>query len=220
MVGAILTPGQRTVAATLRVMGRSNQRDYARYHEVLNRAVWSSRELARVLLMLMLRHLDRGDGPLVFGIDETLERRRGPRIKARGIYRDAVRSSRSQVVKASGLRWVSMMWLGHIPWAGRFWALPFLTVLAPSERFHQQQGRRHKKVTDWARQMTMHTHCVRCRKAISRRLRKSSETHSPRSSRPQHSAASSRTASPVISSPGDTKPRPNSPRSTMLPRRA
>ena len=155
MVGAILTPGQRTVAAALRVMGRSNQRDYARYHEVLNRAVWSSRELARVLLMLLLRHLDRGDGPLVFGIDETLERRRGPRIKARGIYRDAVRSSRSQVVKASGLRWVSMMWLGHIPWAGRFWALPFLTVLAPSERFHQQQGRRHKKVTDWARQMTM-----------------------------------------------------------------
>ena len=155
LVGAILTPGQRTVASALRVMGRSSQCDYARYHEVLNRAVWSSRELARVLLMLLLQHLDRGGGPLIFGIDETLERRRGPRIKARGIYRDAVRSSRSQVVKASGLRWVSMMWLGHVRWADRFWALPFLTVLAPSERFHQQQGRRHKKVTDWARQMIM-----------------------------------------------------------------
>ena len=43
LVGTILTPGQRTVAAALRVMGRSDQRDYARYHEVLNRAVWSSR---------------------------------------------------------------------------------------------------------------------------------------------------------------------------------
>ena len=73
LVGAILTPGQRTVAAALRVMGRSDQRDYARYHDVLNRAVWSSRGVARVLLVLLLQHLDRGDGPLIFGIDETLD---------------------------------------------------------------------------------------------------------------------------------------------------
>ena len=102
MVGAILATGQRTVAATLRVMGRSNQDDYARYHEVLNRAVWSPREAARILLLLLLQYLDCGDGPLVFGIDETLERRRGAKISARGIYRDAVRSSRHQLVKASG----------------------------------------------------------------------------------------------------------------------
>ena len=153
LVGAILTPGQRTVAAALRVIGRSDHRDYARYHEVLNRAVWSPRAAARILLVLLLQHLDGGDGPLVFGIDETLERRRGAKIKGRGIYRDAVRSSRSQLVKASGLRWISLMWLGHVPWAGRHWALPFLTVLAPSARYYQQQGRRHKKLTDWARQM-------------------------------------------------------------------
>ena len=141
LVGAILTPGQRTVAAALRVMGRSDQRDYARYHEVLNRAVWSSRQAAHILLVLLLQHLDRGDGPLICGIDETLERRRGAKIKARAIYRDPVRSSRSQVVKASGLRWISLMWLGHVPWAGRHWALPVLTVLAPSTRYYQQQGR-------------------------------------------------------------------------------
>ena len=115
LMGAILTPGQRTVAAALRVMGRSEHRDYARCHEVLNRAVWSSRQAARILLALLLQHLDRGDGPLIFGIDETLERRRGAKIKARGIYRDAVRSSRQQLVKASGLRWISLMWLGHVP---------------------------------------------------------------------------------------------------------
>ncbi len=73
-------------------------------HEVLNRAVWSPRVAARILLAFLLQHLDRSEGPLVFGIDETLERRRGPKIKARGIYRDAVRSSRQQLVKASGLR--------------------------------------------------------------------------------------------------------------------
>ena len=72
LIGAILTPGQRTVAAALRVMGRSDQRDYARYHEVLNRAVWSSRQAARILLVLLLQHLDRGDGPLIFGIDRPI----------------------------------------------------------------------------------------------------------------------------------------------------
>ena len=101
MVGTILATGQRTVAAALRVMGRSDQNDYSRYHEVLNRAVWSPREAARILLLLLLRCLDRSDGPLIFGIDETLERRRGAKIRARGIYRDAVRSSRHQLVKAS-----------------------------------------------------------------------------------------------------------------------
>ena len=144
LFGAILTPGQRTVAAALRVMGRSDHLNYARYHEVLNRAVWSPRAAARILLMLLLQHLlqhlDQGDGPLVFGIDETLERRRGPKIKARGVYRDAVRSSRQQLVKASGLRWISLMWLGHIPWARRYWALRVLTVLAPSARYYRQQG--------------------------------------------------------------------------------
>ena len=155
LVGAILTLGRRTVAAALRVMGLCDQRDYARYHEVLNRAVWSSRAAARILLLLLLQHLDQGDGPLIFGIDETLERRRGPKIKGLGIYRDAVRSSRSQLVKASGLRWISLMWLGHVPWAGRHWALPVLTVLAPSARYYHQQGHRHKKLTDWARQMIL-----------------------------------------------------------------
>lgn len=87
------------------------------------------------------------------GLDDTLERRWGKRIGARGIYRDPVRSSHEHFVKTSGLRWLSLMLLVPIPWAERVWALPFLTVLAPSERYHQTQGRRHKALTDWARQM-------------------------------------------------------------------
>ena len=114
LVGAILAPGQRTVASALRVMGLSDHRSYARYHQVLNRAVWSPRQAPCILLVLLLQHLDQGDGPLIFGIDETLERRRGPKSTL-SIYRDGVRSSRSQVVKASGLRWISLMWLGQVP---------------------------------------------------------------------------------------------------------
>src|SRR3954470_8395751 len=90
---------------------------------------------------------------VLLGIDDTIERRRGKRIAARGIYRDPVRSSKGHLVKASGLRWLSLMLLAPIPWAGRVWALPSLTALAPSERYCRERGRRHKKLTDWARQM-------------------------------------------------------------------
>jgi hypothetical protein len=92
---------------------------------------------------------------VIVGLDDTIERRRGAKIKAKGIYRDPVRSSHSHFVKASGLRWLSLMLLVPIPWAQRVWALPFLTVLAPSERYYQGKARDHKKLTDWARQMLL-----------------------------------------------------------------
>src|SRR3712207_1733094 len=90
---------------------------------------------------------------LLFGLDDTLERRRGEKIKAKGIYRDPVRSSHSHVVKASGLRWLCAMVLPEVAWAGRVWALPFLTALSPSERYHQQRGQRPKKLPEWAGQL-------------------------------------------------------------------
>ena len=103
LVGAILSPRKRTVTSALRVMGLSDDSGFAKYHHVLNRAVFSPLQLSRVLLLLV-QHLAQGDEPLVFGIDETIERRWGTRIKARAIYRDAARSSESHLVKASGLR--------------------------------------------------------------------------------------------------------------------
>jgi hypothetical protein len=153
-IEAILATGKRTVTAILRVMGLSAEHHFSSYHQVLNRAVWSPRRLSELLLALLMSYLDSDDSkPLVFGIDETIERRWGPKIAKRGIYRDGVRSSKSHFVKTSGLRWISLMWLTPISWAARIWALPFLTVLAPSERYHEQAGRQHKKITDWARQM-------------------------------------------------------------------
>jgi len=154
VTGVILAPGRRTVAAMLQVMGLGQLSTFTNYHRVLNRNRWSSRAAAERLLRLLLGAFVP-DGPVVIGIDETIERRWGPKIKARGIYRDPVRSSRGHFVKASGLRWISLMLLAPVPWAGRIWALPFLTALAPSERFARKQGRRHKKLTDWARQLLM-----------------------------------------------------------------
>ena len=89
----------------------------------------------------------------MFGIDETLGRRWGRKIAAKGRYRDPVRSTDDQVVMPPGLQWVSLMLLTHIGWAGRHWALPFLTALATSARYDRRKGRRHKMVTDFAQQM-------------------------------------------------------------------
>ena len=154
LVGAILAPGKRTVTAILRIMGLSTERHFQKYHRVLNRAVWSNLMLSLVLVRLLLNAF-LPIGPVVIGIDETIERRRGEKIKAKGIYRDPVRSSKSHFVKASGLRWISMMLLVKVPWAKRIWGLPFLTALAPSERYYECSPRKHKKLTDWARQMGM-----------------------------------------------------------------
>jgi DDE superfamily endonuclease len=153
VVGAILAAGPRTVTAALRVMGLSEERQYQNYHRVLNRAVWSGRQVSEELLRLLVEVFVPAGEPIVVGIDDHIERRRGEKIAARGIYRDAVRSSKRFFVKTSGLRWVSMMLLTKIPWAERVWALPFLTVLAPSERYHERCGLSHKKLTDWGRQM-------------------------------------------------------------------
>jgi hypothetical protein len=154
LIGAILAPGKRTVTSLLRIAGLRRERRFTNYHRILNRVSWEARTAARLLLSLLVAAFAPA-GPVVLGIDDTIERRRGKRISAKGIYRDPVRSSKGHFVKASGLRWLSLMLLAPIPWAGRVWALPFLTALAPSERYCRERGRRHKKLTDWARQMAL-----------------------------------------------------------------
>ena len=160
LVGAVLTPGQRTVATALRVMGLSDDQNYARYHEVLNRAVWSSRAVARVLLVLLLQHLDHSDGPLIFGIRAFYQSRnpgtasrssdqRSGHLPGRGAFQPPATGQGQR----SALDFSDVA--GPRPWAGRHLALPVLTVLSPSTRYYQQRGRQHKKLTDWARQMVM-----------------------------------------------------------------
>jgi hypothetical protein len=155
LMGAILAPGRRTVSCALRAVGLDQYKRFHRYHRVLSRASWSSREASRVLLGLLAEAFVPEGDPLVVGIDDTLERRWGKRIAAKGVYRDPVRSTHENFVKSSGLRWVCVMLLVEIPWAARVWALPFLSALAPSERYAAKQGRRHKKITEWAWQLLL-----------------------------------------------------------------
>lgn len=152
LIGAILCRGSRRVSNVLRVMGLASIRNYSKYHRVLSRAQWNGLALSKILLGLLIRLLP-DTWPILIAVDETLERRRGKKIKAKGVYRDAVRSSQSRVVTSFGLKWECMMLIVPLPWCKRPWALPFLTVLAPSKKSNESQQRRHKTSLDWTCQM-------------------------------------------------------------------
>src|SRR5262249_32145418 len=145
------------VSTVLRTVGLSQERTFQTYHRVLNRASWSSLKASHILLRLLVSTF-APTGPIVLGIEETIERRRGAKIAAAGIYRDPVRSSHSHFGNVTGWRWVCLMLLVPIPWAGRVWALPFLSALAPSQRSAHRRSRRHKPGTLWARQLIRLAH--------------------------------------------------------------
>jgi hypothetical protein len=155
VLGALLAPGKRPVSSCLRIMGLAWEEHFTHYHRVLNRATWSAGQASQILLGLLGRVLVPPGATIVLGADDTIKRRSGRQIKAKGCYRAAVRSSRKHVVKCFGLNWVSMMLLVPVPWATRVWALPFLTVrCGPSQSRHQ---RRHKTSGDWVRQLVKQT---------------------------------------------------------------
>lgn len=152
LLGAILSPGARTVTAALRATGLATKRRFTNYHRVLNRATWSGRQASRILLGLLITGLVPPGTPIILGADDTVERRSGRKINAKGCYRDAVRSSKSHVIHCFGLKWVSMMLLVAVPWSRRVWALPFLTTLCwPADKHNRH---RHKTSIDWVRQMS------------------------------------------------------------------
>jgi DDE superfamily endonuclease len=151
LLGAMLAPGARTVTAALRVMGLSGERHFTNYHRVLNRATWSARQGGRIVLGLLVACLVAPGAPIVLGADDTVERRSGRQITAKGAYRDAVRSTKKHVIHCFGLKWVAMMLLVPVPWARRVWALPFLTALCWPAR--KSGRRRHKTSVDWVRRM-------------------------------------------------------------------
>jgi hypothetical protein len=151
LLGAILCRGNRTVTGILRAIGLSQDSGFSKYHRILNSLDWSPKRGSEILLKILLKMIGK-ERPVIV-IDETLERRKGKKIRAKGYYRDAVRSSRSQVVNTTGLKWLVMALSFRFKFAKRAFALPFFTVLEPSERSTQKLGKRHKTTLDWSIQM-------------------------------------------------------------------
>src|SRR3954454_17041862 len=153
ILGSILARGRRTVAAALRQMGLQADPHFSSYHQVFNRAAWSHRKVARRLLSAVIAAFVPEGVGLTFAIDETLERRWGKKIRIRGHYRDPLASSKERSVSASGIRWIVLALVVTVPWAKRPWALPILSLPAPTPKVSLKLGRRHKTVAERARQM-------------------------------------------------------------------
>ena len=152
-IGTLLAHGRRTVTAALRHTGQDDTPSFSLYHQVFNRARWSALKGSRCLLSMLVQTFDAAGGSLTFVIDETLERRWGRRISKRGHYRDPLASSRKRTVSTSGLRWIVLTLVITPPWNNRCWALPILSVPAPTPQVSERLGLRHKTVAQWARQM-------------------------------------------------------------------
>ena len=163
LVGAILCRGARRITRILRVMGLSEIKNFSKFHRVLSRAQWDSLAASKILFGLLIKLLPCG-WPIIIAVDETLERRRGKKIKAKGAYRDAVASSQSRVVISFGLKWECMTLIVALPWCKRPWALPFMMILSPSKKSDDAAGKTHKTSIDWTIQM------MRC---VSRWLKRS-----------------------------------------------
>jgi DDE superfamily endonuclease len=155
LIGTLLARGRRTVTAALRQMGLREASNFSLYHHVLNRARWSALELSRRVVLLLVRTFIAVGGELTFVIDETLERRWGRRINKRGHYRDPLASSQQRSVATSGLRWIVLTLVITPLWTPRPWALPVLSVPAPTPEVSRRLGRRHQTVPQRARQMML-----------------------------------------------------------------
>ena len=152
LLGAILCRGKRTVCSILRALNLQQETGFSKYHRLLSYVDWSPLKGASILLSMLVKYANHR---IIFFIDETLERRKGKKIKAKGFYRDAVRSSKSNIVNASGLKWLVMAISLRFSFAKRAFALPFFTVLQPSAKCCKQLKKRHKTSLEWACQMIM-----------------------------------------------------------------
>jgi hypothetical protein len=148
--GALLCLNRRTVCAALRAVDGASDKGFSRFHRFLSRGVWSGLQGSRILLGLLVKAFVPDGEPVVVGVDDSIERRRGAMIRDKGIYRDPVRSSRGFFVKVEGLRWLSFQVLAKPGFAKRIWGLPFLTVLCPSERADAKRQRPHRTVPEKA----------------------------------------------------------------------
>src|SRR5947209_4367446 len=155
LIGTLLARGRRTVTAALRQTGHQMDGHFSLFHQVLNRARWSSLQVSRQLLQVLVNSFVTAGGSVEIVIDETLERRWGRKINKRGHWRDSLRSSKEHSVSSSGLRWVTMALVVTLPWTKRRWALPFLSVLATTPKVSERLKRRHKTLARLAQQMVM-----------------------------------------------------------------
>lgn len=121
------------------------EKRFDKYHRLLSRDKWDICNASKILLKLLCGD---NDAPIIIAIDGHIERRSGRKIRAKGYYRAAIRSSKGFIVRCFGLKWITVMVVRKFPWANRSFAMPFMTVLASSEKCDKKKGKAHKTTID------------------------------------------------------------------------
>lgn len=153
--GTILSSGRRTITAALRAMGLSEAQEFSKYHQVFNRAKWSPWVMSKLLLAMLVKSFLPAGAVLVLLIDDTLERRRGPKIKYKGWFRDPIRSTVNNVSTSLGIRWLCVGLVVSVPWSRRPWCLPFILVPTLSPKVSQKLGKKHRTLLKWAEYLVL-----------------------------------------------------------------
>jgi hypothetical protein len=125
LADVLLAPGRRTITAALRILGRDQDPNFCTFHRVLNRAAWSSRAVARQLLLLLVNSFSfvASDAPVVIGIDDTIERRWDRRsAPAASIAIQSAPPRGTSSKPAAYADFLQCCWCS--PWAGRIMAFP------------------------------------------------------------------------------------------------
>jgi hypothetical protein len=143
LLGAILTPGRRTVANLLRTLGPLAAAHRTTYQRVLSSSRWSVLRLACPLCRLAVRLLP-ADGAITLVGDDTVDGHKGKKVYGKARHRDPVRSSHSYTAWRYGHKWVVLAALVPVPGASRPWALPLLVDLYRSEGDNRRLGKPHR----------------------------------------------------------------------------
>lgn len=146
VIGTLLSKGRRTVTSALRAMGLGQESGWSKYHHVLNRAQWSGLVVSQLLLSLLVETLTGNGATIYISVDETLERRWGPKISKRGHWRDSLASGRKMNVSTSGLRWLVFAVVVNVPWTPLYWSMPFLSILLTTPKVSAKLEKRHRTV--------------------------------------------------------------------------
>ena len=139
----ILTRGDRTVSAVLRLLSFIEPLNPSTYHRLFSYRRWRTRKLAFIIARFVLERFCPEGIVRVVG-DETVDGHRGKKVYGKARHRDAVRSSHSHTVYRYGHKWIVLAVLVDLPYTSRPFALPILVALYRDKKTNQAEKRPHK----------------------------------------------------------------------------
>jgi SRSO17 transposase len=133
ITGWILCTARRTITGILPFADPSSQHAHDAYHRFFPDSRWDINRLWQILTLVLVKIFYR-TGTITLALDDTLFHHSGRKINGAGYWRDAVRSTRENIVFAWGLNLVVLTLQVQPPWGGEPLGLPV------NMRLHHKNG--------------------------------------------------------------------------------